>query len=314
MVVHLGSLTPLQALGIPVALIGSVLLALGAEFQHRGVRRSARPDGTSRTGRVLALVGDRTWLLGTLLLAAAIPFQLLSLFLAPLTVVQPLGAAALVVSALLNARASPGRSDGRLVRAVALCVLGVGLFVAVAAVTTTSRPVRDPQLLAVLGVLVVVLAVLAPVVALARRRLPPLALIAGAGVLFGFVGSLTKVVLDRLHTIWALGTGLTSTDWLTAVCVVGMGAAGALGAVLVQTAYASGPPHLVVAGLTVIDPLVGVTLGVVVLGEAAQAPWWAPAVFLVTGAVAVSGVVQLARHPMQAAALEQRAREQASTG
>jgi hypothetical protein len=314
MVVHLGSLTPLQALGIPVALVGSVLLALGAEFQHRGVRRSARPEGTSRIARVLALVRERTWLLGTLLLAAAIPFQLLSLFLAPLTVVQPLGAAALVVSALLNARASPGRTDGRLVRAVALCVLGVGLFVTVAAVTTTSRPVRDPQLLAVLGVLVVVLAVLAPVVALARRRLPPIALIAGAGVLFGFVGSLTKVVLDRLHTIWALGTGLTSTDWLTAVCVIGMGAAGGLGAVLVQTAYASGPPHLVVAGLTVIDPLVGVTLGVVVLGEAAQAPWWAPVVFLVTGAIAVSGVVQLARHPMQAAALEERAREQASTG
>jgi hypothetical protein len=139
MVVHVGSLTPLQALGIPVALIGSVLLALGAEFQHRGVRRSARPDGTSRFARVLALVRERTWLLGTLLLAAAIPFQLLSLFLAPLTVVQPLGAAALVVSALLNARAAPGRTDGRLVRAVALCVLGVGLFVAVAAVTTTSR-------------------------------------------------------------------------------------------------------------------------------------------------------------------------------
>ena len=307
MVVHLGSLTPLQSVGIPVALGGSALLALGAEFQHRGVRRSATPTGTGRIRRVLALVKDRSWLLGTLLLAAAIPFQLLSLFLAPLTVVQPLGASALVVSALLNARVTGGRLDGRLVRAVSLCVLGVGLFVAAAALTTTSRPVQDPQLLAVLGVLAVVLAVLAPVVLLARRRLPPIGLVVAAGVLFGFVGSLTKVVLDRLHTVWALGSGFTSTDWLTAVCVLGMGAAGGLGAVFVQTAYASGPSHLVVAGLTVIDPVVGVTLGVVVLGEAAQAPVWAPIVFVVTGAVAMTGVIQLARHPAQVAVLQDRA-------
>ena len=72
----------------------------------------------------------------------------------------------------------------------------------------------------------------------------------------------------------------------------------ALGGYFVQTAYASGPPDLVIAGLTVIDPLVAVTIGIVVLREASNAEWWAIIAFIVAGAVAVYGVFQLAKyHP-----------------
>ena len=236
------------------------------------------------------------WLAGTGLLALAIPFQLVALFLAPLTVIQPLGAVALVLSTLMDARARHRRPSRSLLGAVGLSVAGIGVFVGVAAATTASRPVQSTQLLTMLVVLAVVLVIAAPVVLLLRTRLPRIALVLGAGVLFGFVGSLTKVVLDRLHTIWTIGSGFTSADWWTLACLVGMGLSGILGAVLVQTAYASGPASLVVAGLTVVDPVVGVTLGVVVLGEAAQAPIWAPFVFVLTGATAVAGVVLLARH------------------
>jgi len=72
----------------------------------------------------------------------------------------------------------------------------------------------------------------------------------------------------------------------------------ALGAYFVQNAYASGPPDLVIAGLTVVDPMVAVLIGIIVLGEASQAPPWAIGVFIVTGAVAVWGVFRLAKnHP-----------------
>ena len=65
-----------------------------------------------------------------------------------------------------------------------------------------------------------------------------------------------------------------------------------------QTAYSSGPPDLVIAGLTVVDPMVAVLIGVLVLGEAAAAPLWAVIGFVIFGAVAVWGVIQLARfHP-----------------
>jgi threonine/homoserine efflux transporter RhtA len=60
---------------------------------------------------------------------------------------------------------------------------------------------------------------------------------------------------------------------------------------------------VVVAGLTVIDPLVGVTIGIVVLGEATAAPLWASIVFVVSGLLAVYGVIQLSRHGPQPNAL-----------
>ena len=69
------SLTPVQALGIPVALVGSVFLAVGAVLQQRGVAKVKRKENTTakRTGlrmaQILALARRPSWLIGTLLLS-----------------------------------------------------------------------------------------------------------------------------------------------------------------------------------------------------------------------------------------------------
>src|SRR5919205_1967529 len=149
------SLSPLQALGIPVALLGAVFLAVGAQLQHGGVAKveaaSASSAGTGmRLGQLWALATRPSWLIGTLMLGAAIVLQLVSLFLAPLTVVQPLGALALVITALLHARATKARLDRTSIRGILLCVGGIGLFVGVAAITTTSVPIETAQLVIVL--------------------------------------------------------------------------------------------------------------------------------------------------------------------
>lgn len=305
MALHLVTLTPTQTLGIPVSLVGSVFLAVGAELQHRGVARDAEArSGRSSAlgiGQLLSLARSPSWLLGSVMLGVAILLQLVSLYLAPLTVVQPLGALALVITALLNARATRTRLDARAIGAIAFCVLGVAVFVTIAALTTTSRPIHDVQLVVVLVILAIVLAAFGALFATLRRRFTTLLYILGAGVLFGFVATLAKVIIDRTHTIIASGSGPTAADWLTGVCLLGLAAAGLIGLYLVQTAYSLGPPDLVVAGLTVIDPLVGVTIGVVVLGEAKSAPAWAVIGFLAAGAVAVTGVFRLARHPAQVA-------------
>ena len=53
-----------------------------------------------------------------------------------------------------------------------------------------------------------------------------------------------------------------------------------------------------IAGLTVIDPIVAIIIGLTVLGEAANAPLWAYFGFGVAGIIAVIGVYDLARnHP-----------------
>jgi drug/metabolite transporter (DMT)-like permease len=301
---HLVTLTPQEALGIPIALVGSVFLALGAQFQHRGVNKvDAATPPEEKAGlnirQLLSLARRPSWLIGTLLLGLAVLCQLLSLVFSPLTVVQPLGVVGLVITAIVNSRVSHNPLDAASIRAIVFCVVGVGLFVTIAALTTTSVAIGATQLLVVLIILAVVLVTATLVFAFFRKKFTTIFYIVGAGILFGFVATLAKVDIDRILTIIRSHRGLHPSDALTIVCLVGLILAALLGSYFVQTAYSSGPPDLVVAGLTVIDPIVGVTIGIVVLGEASSAPLWAGVVFVLAGIVAIYGVFQLSKHHPQ---------------
>jgi hypothetical protein len=139
-------------------------------------------------------------------------------------------------------------------------------------------------------VLGIVLALFAVAFAVFRARLPAIGYVVGAGVLYGFVATLAKSVISRIEQ--------QEFDVLTLWCVLALLAAVVLGAYFVQNAYASGPPDLVIAGLTVIDPLVAVTIGITILNEAAAAQLWQVIAFGVTGILAIIGVFLLARaHP-----------------
>ena len=98
-------------MGIPLALAGAVFMSLGAQYQHRGVEKVERLSGSdAATGlswqQVKGLLTRPSWIVGTLMLVLAIVCQLAALTKAPLIVVQPLGAIALVITTLLNARVS----------------------------------------------------------------------------------------------------------------------------------------------------------------------------------------------------------------
>jgi drug/metabolite transporter (DMT)-like permease len=292
------SLNSAQAVGIPIALVGAVFLSLGAQFQARGVATVDSRQGEPGQGglglrELTALLRRPSWLLGTAMLALAIILQLTSLRFAPLLVVQPLGAIALVVTAVLNARVTHTHLNRLVIRSIALSVGGVAVFVTIAAFVATDAPISDADLVTILVLLAIVLALFGGLFAAFRRRMTPIAYIIGAGVLYGFVASIAKTVINRILQ--------SQFDLLTAVCLLGLLAAGGMGLYLVQTAYSVGPPDLVIAGLTVVDPIVAVSIGIVVLREASAAPWWASLVFLLAGVVAVFGVFQLARHHPQLA-------------
>jgi drug/metabolite transporter (DMT)-like permease len=295
------------AVGIPVAILAAALLALGAQLQNQGASRveESTPDG-KRFGleQLVALVSTPRWLGGSTILGLAVALQLLSLLFAPIAVVQPIGALSLVITVLLDTRMNRARIPRKAVIAIALCLVGVTAFVVTASLTTTSgtpSPLRTGIVLAVLGV---VLAVLGAVLVAMRKHRSALRSALAAGLLFGFVATLAKVVIGRISQIVSHGTGFVPADWLTLTCVVALLLAGAIGLSLVQAAYAAGSPDLVVAALTVIDPLVAVTIGVAVLGEAATAPGWAFAVFAVAEAVAILGVLRLARHQPEPGTLD----------
>ncbi len=299
------TLSSSAAIGIPLALTAAVLLAVGTQFQNRGVVQvDAASERSAKTGlslgQLTSLLARPSWVIGSLLLGVGMVVQLSSLAYAPLIVVQPLGAVALVITAILNARLSKVPLDRVSIRAIVVCVIGVGAFVTIAAFVAESHPITETQLVTVLLILSVVLAIFITLFFVMRKRTPrPIFYVIAAGTLFGFVVTLAKVVIDRVRTILAGTFSFGPADILTLLCLVGLGAAALLGMYFVQTAHSSNPPDLVVAGLTVIDPLVAVSIGIIVLGEAAGAPLWAIFAFAAAAAAAIWGVLSLARHHPQ---------------
>src|SRR5687767_11271545 len=98
-------------IGIPLALLGAVFMSFGAQYQHRGVTKVEQLSGATAhqglsAGHLLKLLSRPSWVLGTVMLGIAIICQLTALAYAPLIVVQPLGAIALVITTLLNAQIS----------------------------------------------------------------------------------------------------------------------------------------------------------------------------------------------------------------
>ena len=289
------ALDPTQFIGIPLALIGAVFLSLGAQFQHRGVTKvEAHTRDSLGTGlglnQLWLLLSRPSWVIGTLMLGLAIVFQLSSLYFAPIIVVQPLGAIALVITSILNSRVNKVKLNSKSITAIVMCVGGVFLFVGVAAFTAVDKPVTERQLIVILSLLALVLVAAGLAFWFFRSRIRAVFYVIMAGVLYGFVATLAKVVIGRVQQ--------GEFEWLTFSCVIGLLLATALGAYFVQNAYASGPPDLVIAGLTVVDPIVAVLIGIVVLGEASQAGIFANVTFVIAGAIAVWGVFLLARnHP-----------------
>jgi len=290
------SLTPYQAIGIPSALLGAVFLSSGAQLQHRGV---AKVDGTHAVGaksglsmgQLGLLIRRPSWVVGTLLLTLAIAIQLISLGFAPLIVVQPLGVVAMVLTNVINSRVNGIAPDARVRGSIALAVLGIGIFVAFSAVYAFERALSEEQLLFIMWLLAAVIVVVVAVFVIFRQRLRAMFYIVAAGTLYGFVVTITKVLINRWQS--------NQVDAFMILCLAGLIVAALLGGYFVQTAYSVGSPDLVIAGLTVIDPLVAVAIAITVLGEADRFPPFALAGLAVGGALSVIGVVLLARHHPQ---------------
>lgn len=291
----LTELDPRQFWGVPVALIGAVFLSLGAQYQSRGLVKVEGITGKSAGSGVglshlRELIRRPSWVFGTLMLGLAVLMQLVSLTLSPLIVVQPLGVVAMVITAVLNAKMSGVKTNHATRISISLSVIGVAIFVLIAAFTARSVPVTQQKLIVLLVLFAVTLTLFGVLFLLFRHRSVALVYIVGAGVIYGFVATFAKAVLQRIEQ--------QEFDWMTALVVFALIAGTLLGMFFVQNAYSSGPPDLVVAGLTVIDPLVAVLIGIVVLEEVSNAPLWAVFGFIVSGVIAIIGVLGLAKyHP-----------------
>jgi hypothetical protein len=283
----------LRYVAILLAVLAAVALAFGAQFQNNEVTKS-KDKNVKLNGLKLKNLGQLfkrpQWLSGLGLTGLAIVLQLGALSLAPLIVVQPIGAIALVITYFLNARVTKTAIDRSSIVAIVLCTGGIAGFVIMASAVAHENILTDDALRVVLGILVSILAIFGILHFGSKRSASPLTYILGAGVLYGFVATLAKVVILRIYSL--------NFEWLTLLCLIALLAAMTLGGWFVQNAYAKGPPDLVIAGLTVIDPIVAVTIAIVVLGEAQQANLLTSIGFGITGIISIAGVWLLSKvHP-----------------
>lgn len=280
-------------LSIAAALAGAFCLALGSERQSTGVRHHQGHLRLHPRSGYLRLFTSGAWLAGGALMILGIVLNVYALATAPLTVVQPIGAVAVVITTVLHARIERIRLNRQTIWAIIACVAGSAAFVLVAIVATEENPaptLAQERVTAVLAIAAIVVCALAALVML--RRPSAFAYITGAGVLFGFVAVFVR--LGSIHLLRGDAGGLAGIPWFHVGIIA---AAGLLGVYFVQSAYQHGPPDLVVAGLTVIDPMVGVLIGILVLGELQRGlPWWVGWCMAAAAAVATLGVVALARH------------------
>lgn len=269
-------------------------MSISAYLQHRGVTQvqaSSAPDSQAALGgaQIAGLVRNFSWIAGTACIGVAIGLQLFALMFSPLVVVQPLGVVSLVVTTLITAKQTGLPMNRGKLLAVALCVAGVACFVTTAAFAANQGPVGDRETTAVLWVLGAAIAASSISFLLLRStRWRALTFVIIGGVLYGFVATLARIVLARIQA--------GDIGPLLYACAAGLVLALLVGGYVVQSAYASGSTDMVIAGLTVIDPLVAVGIGVLVLNETVGAGLPTYTGFIIFGLISVAGVVVLQLH------------------
>ncbi|WP_433035426.1 DMT family transporter [Actinomycetospora sp. CA-053990] len=276
-------------LPLGLAVLAAVLNAAGDLLQRRSMR--TEPGGHRGPLRLLARVTRRPgWLAGVGVSLVGLCVHVVALSTGTIATVQPLlvlefPVAVLGASLLFGVRLS--RRDGA---AVAIMTLGVAAVVLCPA-PGGGDPMAVPGAtwglgLGVLAVLVAVLAV-AGVLTRGNRRAALLGTAAGVGY------GMTAALLSAAGTTTRHGLTAPVGAWQTYLALV----VGTAAFALLQSALHAGLLVASEPGLTLANPLVGVSWGVLVFGEHVRAGLWL--VGTAAGAVLLAvGTVLLSRSPV----------------
>src|SRR3954454_13970197 len=268
-------------LGTLVAVLSAMLFALGAVLQHEAAESSTTADGLNWR----RMATRPKWVIGQLSTVSGTGMQVLALSLAPVAVVQPVLAVALVVALAIRAvrnRQAPLKLE---LLGAALTTRGLGGFL-VAAEAASGERTHPPSWIAVVTAVVVSILLVAVATKLERGAHGALACGTAAGVAAGIAAVLISV---GLHSFREGG-------WVHALA--GIAVWGALVTAVVaqlagQQAYARGSLAWSLPALILLDPVSAIPAARLLLGERLQpghAVIWLPA-----AAIAAVGVVLLAR-------------------
>jgi hypothetical protein len=271
-------------LAFTLALAGAVLNGLGALWQNTAVRD--KQDGKLvRLGALLDLLHNRRWLMGQLAVIVGSALHFGALAFAPVTVIQPIGVLAVAVTTIASARRDRTNPTIGTWLALLAVVLGIGGFTSLAATNAQATSVSDSTAVLIAVIVGLLLMVLGLIGSVGHGLVRCLAFAAGGGVVFGF-----SSVVVRLAALSIEHRNLA--DFPTG-SLIGAILAIPVAVWFIQQAHASGPPGVVVAALTLVDPVVAIGIGYVALGEGAKTSDVATVAEAVCFLVAAAGIVML---------------------
>jgi drug/metabolite transporter (DMT)-like permease len=265
-----------------LALIAAFLFAVAATLQQKG---ALNLDGVSLANprSLVQLVGQRMWLFGTAALLVGYVLQAAALDRGRLAVIQPLLVTTIVFALPLGWWLTNQHVGRREVVGAAVILIGLGAF------TIFGDPAggKDNAPNDEWAIAIAILSAICAVLLLVGRNGTPttIAAIYGsvAGILFGLSAALTKPTVESLHD----GVGVMLSHWQCYALAI----AGVLGFVLQQVSLGTGRLAPSVATVSVVNPIVGVLLGIAIFDERFSRPTWHVVVAIISLVVALAGAV-----------------------
>jgi drug/metabolite transporter (DMT)-like permease len=273
-------------LGVLFALLAASCFAVASVSQHRAASQ-VEVAPALHPGLLLRLARQRAWLLSIGADITGVVLQTVALGLAAVVIIQPTLTSGLLLAVPLYAfldRRAPTRSE---LAGASLCTVGLIVFLICAHATPGKESLAGWQFWPYAGACVVVTAF--SVSAAARSAAGPsraIILAVGCGFLYGATGPLLRVVatgVDDPRTLF--------TTWPVYLLIV----VGITGYLLNQNAFQAGSLPAPLAVLTILDPVVGATAGLVFLHEAVSTSAGDLSAMVVAAVAVIFGIVLLSR-------------------
>ena len=242
-------------------------------------------------GFTSATVRHPLWLAGLLADGVGLVCQIIALHLGALAVVQPLMVTGLLFALVLRHHRPWHMSTRELLWGALLVACLIGFLTLSGSVSGAQHPSAADRLPAVIAAAAGLLTSLA-CLTLARRRVPPASRAALIGVAVGSVYAATAALIKATTDVggsrgWA--TVLISWQLYTALAL------GAIGLFLTQVAFQAGPLTASLPAISTVDPLLSITIGVLVYDEHIHRGPLGGAILLLLMLVLAASVIELGR-------------------